>query len=68
MGRSITMSNIIQMKLYEVRRCDDEPQSDRCTARLAEGKCPSTNGECVSGKFDTQKHNKDLPKFYSAQH
>jgi hypothetical protein len=59
---------IVQMAQYKVLRCDDEPQGDRCTARLAEGACPSTNGECASSKFDAQKHNKDLPKFYYAQH
>jgi hypothetical protein len=60
--------NIIFLKEHRARRCDDEPGSLRCTDRLVACVCPGKALDCVSSKFDPKKDNKDLPKFYMAQH
>lgn len=59
---------VIYMKDFTLLRCDEEPASAACTERLRQGTCPSTARECVSTKFDADLHNRDLPKFYDAQH
>jgi hypothetical protein len=59
---------VMYFKDHHSDRCDDEPESLRCTDRLVACTCPSKTHECVSSKFDQGKHNKDLPKFYVAQH
>ncbi len=66
------MTEIIPIRSFKGLRCTDVPQSERCTERLHESECPGNTPAkgivCVSTKFDSKKHNPELPKFFAAQH
>lgn len=65
-------AQVIPIRSFQMLRCTDVPQSERCTERLHQGECPGNSPAkgviCVSTKFDPQTHNLELPKFFAAQH